>query len=307
MSTYNTTLLKLAREQKGMTQSALADQLEVKQALLSKYENGGVVPPTPMQQKIADILGYPISFFLQDQNEIPTGLVFHRKRSSLPAGVRLRIEAEVRARSMDIIKLFRFRGLRSNVIPRDGREPEEMARAIREYWNVPSGPIDNLTELLEKNNIVVLLFDFKTDKLDGFFMPIPGGIISIAINANSAFSHDRRRHTLAHECGHALLGHCEDFPNPKCEEEAELFAAELLMPRNNISNELIPPLTIMRLRELKSKWKVSMGSLLYRAHKLGTIKESAYRRMWMFFSSQGFRKNEPDCGIPEEKPNLLTP
>ena len=306
MSMYNAALLKLAREQNGLTQSALADRLDVKQALLSKYENGGVVPPEHMQQRIADALGYPVSFFMQENDEIPSGLVFHRKRSTLPATVRVRIEAEVRARSLDTIKLFQFYDRSSTIIPRDYRSPENMARAIREYWAVPRGPIDNLTELLERNNIVVLQFDFGTYKLDGFFMPLPGGIISIAINSNKVFSPDRRRHTLAHECGHALLEHCKDFPSPESEKDAEKFAAELLMPCDDILPELKKvPLTIARLRELKSRWKVSMGSLLYRAHYLGVIKESTYRRMWMLFSSLGFRKSEPDCGILEEKPNLL--
>ena len=51
---------------------------------------------------------------------------------------------------------------------------------------------------------------------------------------------------------------------------------------------------------------VKMGSLLYRAHSLGTINDSMYRRTWMFLSSLGYRKREPDCGIPDEHPALLT-
>ena len=51
---------------------------------------------------------------------------------------------------------------------------------------------------------------------------------------------------------------------------------------------------------------VKMGSLLCRAHSLGTIKDATYRRAWMFLSSQGYRKREPDCGIQDEYPALLT-
>ena len=49
---------------------------------------------------------------------------------------------------------------------------------------------------------------------------------------------------------------------------------------------------------------VKMGSLLCRAHSLGTINDSMYRRTWMSFSSQGYRKREPDCGIADEHPAL---
>ena len=89
------------------------------------------------------------------------------------------------------------------------------------------------------------------------------------------------------------------------EKEAEAFAAELLTPADSIRNELQPSLTLARLRMLKIRWKVSMGSLLYRAHSLGIIKDSMYRRTWMFLSSQGYRKREPDFGITDERPTLL--
>ena len=305
MATYNASLLRLAREQVGLTQKGLAEKLNVQQAVLSKYENGTIVPPDETQKKISTFLDYPVAFFLQSDGEIPSGLVFHRKRSSLLSSVRLRIEAEVRARSLDVIKLFHHENLHSNVIAREGRTPTEMAKAIRRHWGVAPGPIDDLTALLEKNGIIVMQFDFQTDKLDGFFMPLPGGIVSIALNDNPAFSPDRRRHTLAHECGHALLEHCDGFPDDESETEAEAFAAEILTPADSIRNELQPPLTLARLRMLKIKWKVSMGSLLYRAHSLGTIKDSMYRRTWMFLSSQGYRKREPDFGITDERPMLL--
>lgn len=305
MATYNALLLRLAREQAGLTQKVLAEKLDVQQAVLSKYENGSIVPPENMQQKIAVALDYPVAFFFQSDGEIPSGLAFHRKRSSLLSSVRLRIEAEVRARSLDVIKLFRHGSSHSNIIAREGRTPEEMAKAIREHWGITSGPIDNLTSILEKNGIIVLQFNFQTDKLDGFFMPLPEGIISIALNDNPAFSPDRRRHTLAHECGHALLEHREGFPDEESEKEAEAFAEKLLTPADSIRGELIPPLSLARLRTLKVKWKVSMGTLLYRAHTLETIKDSIFRRTWMFLSSQGYRKHEPNFGIENEQPTLL--
>ena len=76
MATYNASLLRLAREQEGLTQKGLAEKLKVKQAVLSKYENGAIVPPEAMQRKIADALYYPVAFFLQDAEEISYGLAF---------------------------------------------------------------------------------------------------------------------------------------------------------------------------------------------------------------------------------------
>ena len=49
MENYNAPLLRLAREQEGLTQKGLAEKLGVKQAVLSKYENGAITPPEVMQ------------------------------------------------------------------------------------------------------------------------------------------------------------------------------------------------------------------------------------------------------------------
>lgn len=306
METYNTTLLKLAREQNGLSQTELANALGVKQALLSKYENGAIVPPEEMQDKIAERLGYQKSFFLQSGNEVPSGLVFHRKRSSLPAKIRMKIEAEARARVLDVIHLGKSRALvQSNIVAREGETPEQMAQRLRTYWGCEHGPIGNLTETLESNGIIIVSFDFGTDKLDGFFLPLPGGIITIALNSDSRFTPDRRRFTLAHELGHAVLEHFNDFPGEACEKEADRFASEFLLPEADVRNDLLPPLTLTKLKELKCKWRVSMQSLVYRAHILGVINDSIYRRTFIYLAAQGFRKHEPLCGILQEKPALL--
>lgn len=305
MSTYNTSLLRLAREQGGLSQSVLAARLKVQQALLSKYEHGLLVPTDEMQTKIAKVLNYPKSFFLREDDEVPSGLVFHRKRSSLTAKVRLPLEAEVRARSLDVLQLAKSQNLKSNIIPREGASPSEMAQRLRRFWGCANGPIENLIELLERNNIIVLAFDFKTDKLDGFFMPLQDDIIAIALNTNAAFTQDRRRFTLAHELGHAVLEHFNENPGSDCEDQANEFASEFLLPQKDVIAELKPPLTITNLKLLKSKWRVSMQSLVHRAHVLGTMSDPAYRSTCIYLSAHGFRKREPLCGISEETPRLL--
>lgn len=63
MSNYNAFLLKTAREQSGLSQGGFAKALGINQALLSKYERNTLVPPLQMQEKIAQLLHYPVSFF----------------------------------------------------------------------------------------------------------------------------------------------------------------------------------------------------------------------------------------------------
>ena len=201
MQAFNPEQLKLVREQRGLSQKALAQELHVAQSEISKVESGIRVPSDKFIETAANYFGYAPSFFALPVTPIPSGLVFHRKRSTLPAAVRGRIEAEARARMMDVGALVRAHGeLPSEIPTRDGRVPADMAATVRSAWGVPPGPVENLVALLEKHHVFVMEFDFGTDLLDAFFLPPAeaNGTLCLVSNANPAFPPDRRRFTLAH-------------------------------------------------------------------------------------------------------------
>ena len=302
---FNPITLRLVRQSMGESQKDFAEKvLQVKQAVLSKYENGIIVPPDAVLDKLEHYTLFPRSFFFQTGTELPSGLVFHRKRNSLSSRIRERIEAEVRLRALDVMTLFKETGTKSDIIERNGLSAQEMAIELRKTWKLGNNPIDNMVSLLEKHNIVILKFDFDTDKLDAFFMPLPSGVICIALNSNTSFSADRQRFSLAHELGHALL-HKDQVPDETLEKEADEFAADFLFPVAEAQMELKQKLSFALLKELKAKWKISMQAILFKGHKLGLIDERTYKRYYIYFSSQGYRKNEPPCGVENEKPSLL--
>ncbi len=305
MQPFNPILLKLVRQSLGESQKEFAEKvLGARQALLSKYENGVIVPPPDAMARLAAGTGYPQAFFCQDAMELPSGLVFHRKRNSLSARLRERIESEVRLRALDVLAASKAIGLYSDLPKRSSRSPEQMAQFLRATWGLGDAPIPNLVALLEKHDIVVLKLDFGTELLDAFFMPLPSHVTCIALNSAPVFSADRQRFSLAHELGHALL-HQEQLPDDRLEKEANAFAAEFLFPRAQAIQEAEPKLSLLRLKELKGKWRISMQAILFRWHKLGLMEDKVYRRYCVFFSSQGFRKHEPPCGVVEEAPTLL--
>lgn len=59
--------IQLAREARGMTQSDLAIKLEITQAALSNYELGKRRLYLNQIQKIAEILGQDLSYFIDDE------------------------------------------------------------------------------------------------------------------------------------------------------------------------------------------------------------------------------------------------
>jgi Zn-dependent peptidase ImmA (M78 family) len=122
-----------------------------------------------------------------------------------------------------------------------------------------------------------------------------GGIIGV----NRAHHENRRRFTVAHEIGHFLLQHYQgvhfdgantglqiNFRNDKSstgedlfEREANLFAAELLMPRRLLEADIAKikrPISLVdnddtALKELAKRYKVSVRAITYRLSYLGRL------------------------------------
>ncbi|MBQ9372064.1 MAG: ImmA/IrrE family metallo-endopeptidase [Thermoguttaceae bacterium] len=302
---FNHDKLRLLRESRCLSQSVVARNLKITQAAYSKLESGDLAPSEEMKEKIVTFFGYPVPYFFEGTDEIPSGLVFHRKRSALPAKERARIEAEARLRLVDVVKMLKTSPRQSNLIERDGRTATEMARALRKHWRATvSKPIENLVALLEKNNVLVLSFDFGSDKIDGFFLCVNENFVCIALNDATVFTPDRRRFTLAHELGHALL-HRERFPDKDVEKEANDFAAEFLAPADAFKKTIKKPITLNQLVELKKTWKISMAAALYHAQDIGVVNEREHRRLCINLASLGYRKREPLYGIELEVPKLL--
>lgn len=116
---------------------------------------------------------------------------------------------------------------------------------------------------------------------------------------------DRIRFTLAHEIGHLIMHQIPPSDNSDIEKEADMFAAEFLMPKEAISYSL-SDLSLQKLAALKPYWKVSMAALLKRAADLGKITQRQARYFWTQMGKKGYRIQEPpELTPPTETPWLL--
>jgi Zn-dependent peptidase ImmA (M78 family) len=129
------------------------------------------------------------------------------------------------------------------------------------------------------------------------------GVPIIFINKN--MSADRKRFTLAHELAHIIMHVFATVTfETDIEDEAFVFAAELLMPENEIYSSLRGQLNIAKLADLKRYWKVSMAAILYWAQKMKAITQNHARYLWTQFSALRIRHVEPVV-IPNETPSFL--
>lgn len=303
-SLFNVEMLVLAREASGWTQKEFANEISCHQSRVSKIEAGELMPQGSDIQKFAEKLGQSPDFFFREGATNPASVSFYRKTKTIPLKVFRQCNAQMNIRRLAIEQKVGDKKLARRALPYLPPEtnggPTAVAQAVRRRWGIRSGAVPQLTLLIEEAGCVIVDFLFPSTKLDGLCIRAPGKPPVIFLN--KALPKSRRRLSLAHELGHLVM-HTD--PHEKVEDEAREFAAEFLMPYNEIRRQFIG-LDLDKLGQLKKEWGVSMQAILYRARKMDQITESYSRFLWMQIGRYGYRVNEPfEDSIPEEKPSEL--
>lgn len=303
----NPKMITLARESRGFTQKELSERLSVTPGWLSRVEGGLRGIQEQHLKKLSRILDYPVEFFYLKQPIYGPGIteVFHRKRQSLSEKMLCKIHANINVRTMNISELLNGVDIGDVEIRPielsdfDG-SAKEVARIVRASWNVPRGPIDNLTSLIENARGIVIPCDFTTNKIDAVSR-WPIGMPPLFF-VNKHIPSDRLRFTLCHELGHIIMH--QNTVDPFMESQADEFSAEFLMPEKEI-RPYLTNVTLDKLAVLKPYWKVSMAALLKRATDLGVISARHARTLWMNIGKAGYRVREPvELDISPEPPFL---
>jgi Zn-dependent peptidase ImmA (M78 family) len=183
--------------------------------------------------------------------------------------------------------------------------PQVIARKLRKEWKIATAVIPDMTRLLENKGIAILSFWFNTDRVDSRTLFTDNKYPVIIYN--SSLLGDRLRFSLAYQLGHLIMHSSGNVDLEKdLGHEANLFAAEFLMPEKEIRDDYKEGLNMTRLSQLKKKWKVSMISLVYRADDLGFLTEMQKKYLVQLFNDLKIRKREPpELDVPIEKPRLV--
>ncbi|MDQ7806261.1 XRE family transcriptional regulator [Amycolatopsis sp. A133] len=308
--------LRMARELRGLTQVQLAKEAgSVTAASVSQFENGHSKPAASTLQRLALALRVPPSFFAAParppaQDEV-NGF-FRSLRSTAPRDRQQALAYVHLARELTLefekhvalpeLNLPRVRIEEGQ--PLQAADIEQAAARVREHWNVPPGPVQNVVRLLERNGIVVVRFRVSIEKVDAFCVDFPDRPV-VALGADKGLR-DRSRFDAAHELGHLVLhGSGERAGTRIIESQAHEFAAAFLMPVGDIKDELPDHLDWPAFLRLKAKWHVSLAALLVRAKTLGVMSEHTYAQGWKALSVRGWRRVEPGPLGNPEAPVLL--
>lgn len=303
----NPSMISMARLSLGLTQAEFATRIGISQTTVSKIEDGLVLGiDAATMQSLVNLTGYPAKFFQQNGGQKPLREAFFRKRSTMPAKLLKQCEALINIRRLEVEKLLQKAEPDARLpLPRWAPDefiggPREIARHLRATWGVSRGPVRDLIGLIEDSGVIVMPFDFGTNKIDGVSTTTGDGTPIIFYNAKSPAA--RQRLTIAHELGHVIM---HTIPTSTMEDEAFEFASEFLMPESEIRGFLFP-LDLDLLIRLKQKWQVSMQAILRWARMIGALKDSYYRYMMIKLSKAGWRTMEPlDDTMQPEKPKMF--
>ncbi len=308
--TFNPDMLILARQYRALSQGELAEKVKgiLNQPRLSRIENGLYSPTTEELEALARALSVRTEFLFHPMTRRSSPAAYHRKRQKLSQSDWLRIYARAEIYRIMLGVLLRSANVETKRMLPPCRDPEDadgriedIAKGVRQFWALPRGPVADITRIVEGAGIVVVSYDFGTDLIDGFsqhqnedFPPI--------IFTNTRQPKDKLRFTLAHELGHLVM---HRMPNQEQESQANRFAAEFLMPTEDIRPSL-HSFSIERLLDLKRYWKTSMQAIVRKARDVGKMDERKYRYYNYEISRRGMKRNEPgEITDPIEIPSLF--
>lgn len=308
MKNINQKMITLARESRGISQTELATRIDMSSGNLSRIENSEIGFTEEIIEQIANETRYPISFFGQHGEIFPEHLIY-RKREKVAQSLLTVINARVNVIRLHIQHLVKTLNIANPQLPNyevtETDTPQLIANKVRRTWKVDKGVIEDTVKLIEGKGIAITSFDFGTERVDSRCVLTESKYPIIFYNR--ALLGDRQRFSIAYQLGHLVMHTAFKIAwDRDTAHEANLFAAEFLMPERDIRKDFEKGITLPLLAELKQKWKVSMISLLYRADDLGYLTPNQKRYLIQQFNEQKLRRREPlELDVPVEKPSLI--
>lgn len=307
--------LTLARQLSGLKKVQLAQLVGMTPASVAAWENGQKKPNSSTIARLCMALQVEPRFFAPGptQGPPPASPHFRSLRSTTQSAQDQafaygRLAGDIAA---VIERSVEFPAPAVPQFPVSATEPsetgpEDAARLTREHLGLPVGPVQHLIRLSERIGVLVVFSAPQAASIDAFSMEA-GGRPIIVLNPEKN-DYYRQRFDVAHELGHLIM-HVDAEPGGRiAEDQANRFAAEFLMPSEQIRASLPSSTTRKgweRLAQLKEHWGASIQALLYRARTLGVMSDVSYRNAMIRISSWGWRRAEPGNVVALEMPSLL--
>jgi len=159
-------------------------------------------------------------------------------------------------------------------------------------------PIHDICGLLESCGIKILVLSYSSNAFNGLSVGEGDKGPAIIINAWERISIERQIFSTAHELGHLLMHQADYDGKVRSEEkskekEADLFAGYFLMPEQGFEsewNETAGLSFVERIMKIKSIFKVSYKTVLYRLKQKGIVDDMIWIRFQQLYEGKYNKK-----------------
>ena len=280
--------LRNARLMRGLSMQQLCVMMNdiVTKQSVSKYERGESMPDSTILIALCKALNISPDYLFRE-NRSALNNVHYRKLTRLSAkeekSINLMVEDTIERINEieDICGIERhFDASSFTCQVKSLNDVFSAATKLRTDWNIGNAAITNVINILETNGIIVVEVE-ASDAFSGLNGTLENGTPVIVINKQ--MSTDRKRFTALHELGHALLHFPEDMDEKMEEQYCNIFANEVLMPRQTFLQsigEKRHDIALVELKNLQSEFGISVDALMYKARYLDVISENRYTTYW---------------------------
>lgn len=281
--------LRKARALLQLSPEQVAPELNVASKDVSDWEEDRSQPGLKQLEKLAELYGRRIDYFLKETPAPPPKIEFRGKPGQSLANLPKQAKI-VLARFDELCRTaLEVEGLvskkRKVTLPRfaESVSPKTVAESLRRRFGADNKPLANLRERLEGEGLRIFELLIPDDAFSGFSFWHSEYGPCILLNASDLKG--RRNFTLAHELGHLLYGHESTLcyiplkfseVREDIESKTNQFAVELLLPETGVREDFrrrqlsITP-SVKELGQMAGKWGASIQALGYRLENLDLI------------------------------------
>jgi transcriptional regulator with XRE-family HTH domain len=247
--------LRQARELRGLTQTALARQVEVHPSAIAQIETGRIQSSPAVLNALSWATGFPPAFFTRPSGPaLPPGSLRFRARAAMTACQRRQAWGYAQTLYELMAQLAAQAEYPVPRLPRLDGDPAQAAAVTRAALGLtPDRPVGPLICTLERSGVWVLAIPVPLPRRDACSTWAGGDGATPVIVVAATTAGDRRHFSVAHELGHLVLHQIPYGSSHDVEWEADTFAKAFLLPEGAMRGALVSPVTLTTLADLKGR------------------------------------------------------